>query len=415
MLYFSQMKTYIWAFLIISILPSTFAERNRNEYSVSDSTPEAKIITGADQTSVYLPYLKGKRVGVLANPTTIIGKKHLVDSLLSLGINIVKAFGPEHGFRGNASAGIHVSDEKDPVSGIPVISLYGNKRKPTAADLANVDLMIYDIQDVGCRFYTNINTLRDIMEACAENKKELMILDRPNPNGYLVDGPILDMKLRSGIGAFPTPIAHGMTIAEFAQMINGQGWLPNKMRCKLKIIKVANYTHDMSYVLPVKPSPNLNTQQSIMLYPSTCLFEGTILNHGRGTYFPFTILGAPLLKDKYSFSFTPMAIPGMSETPLHKDKVCYGIDLRKYDIAELRKSKRINLQWMIDLYNNYPEKEKFFDRRQDPEIRDIDRLAGVYDFKKQIMAGKSPNQIRASWEPGLSKYKQMRKKYLLYK
>ena len=373
-----------------------------------------QIITGADQTEKYLPYLKGKRVAVLANPTTIIGKKHLVDSLLARGVNIVKVFGPEHGFRGKASAGVKVSDEKDPATGVPVVSLYGNKRKPTKADLANVDLMIFDIQDVGCRFYTYINVLSHIMEACAENNKELLILDRPNPNGYLVDGPILDMKYKSGIGMFPIPIAHGMTIAEFAQMINGEGWLPNKLKCKLKIIQVANYKHDMPYTLPVAPSPNLNTQQAIMLYPSTCLFEGTALNHGRGTYFPFTVFGSPLLKGKYSFSFTPVSIPGMAETPLHMNKECFGLDLRQYDINQLRKTKRINVQWMKELYAAFPEKGKFFDRSQSNQMGDINKLAGNALFKEQIMKGTPDKEIYASWEPGLSKYKTMRKKYLLY-
>lgn len=373
-----------------------------------------QIITGADQTEKFLPYLKGKRVAVLANPTTIIGKKHLVDSLLAKGVNIVKVFGPEHGFRGKASAGVKVSDEKDPATGVPVVSLYGNKRKPTKADMANVDLMIFDIQDVGCRFYTYINVLSHIMEACAENNKELLILDRPNPNGYLVDGPILDMKYKSGIGMFPIPIAHGMTIAEFAQMINGEGWLPNKVKCKLKIIQVANYKHDMPYTLPVAPSPNLNTQQAIMLYPSTCLFEGTALNHGRGTYFPFTVFGSPLLKGKYSFSFTPVSIPGMAETPLHMNKECFGLDLRQYDINQLRKTKRINVQWMKELYAAFPEKEKFFDRSQSNQMGDINKLAGNALFKEQIMKGTPDKEIYASWEPGLSKYKAMRKKYLLY-
>jgi uncharacterized protein YbbC (DUF1343 family) len=373
-----------------------------------------QIITGADQTEKYLPYLQGKRVALLANPTTIIGKKHLVDSLLAKGVNIVKVFGPEHGFRGKASAGVKVSDEKDPATGVPVVSLYGNKRKPTKADLANVDLMIFDIQDVGCRFYTYINVLSHIMEACAENNKELLILDRPNPNGYLVDGPILDMKFKSGIGMFPIPIAHGMTIAEFAQMINGEGWLPNKLKCKLKIIQVANYKHDLPYILPVAPSPNLNTQQAIMLYPSTCLFEGTALNHGRGTYFPFTVFGSPLLKGKYSFSFTPVSIPGMAETPLHMNKECFGLDLRQYDINQLRKTKRINVQWMKELYAAFPEKEKFFDRSQSNQMGDINKLAGNALFKEQIMKGTSDKEIYASWEPGLSKYKTMRKKYLLY-
>lgn len=386
--------------------------------SVNDKNIEAlqpkQLITGADQTEKYLPYLKGKRIAVLANPTTIIGQRHLVDSLISLGVNIVKVFGPEHGFRGKASAGVKVKDEKDPATGVPVISLYGPKRKPTKEDLSNVDLMIFDIQDVGCRFYTYINVLSHIMEACAENNKELLILDRPNPNGYLVDGPILDMKYKSGIGMFPIPIAHGMTIAEFAQMINGQGWLPNKLKCKLKIIKVANYNHDMAYTLPVPPSPNLNTQQSIMLYPSTCLFEGVALNHGRGTYFPFTVLGSPLLKGKYQFSFTPVSIPGMAETPLHMNKECFGLDLRKYDINQMRKTKRINVQWMKELYAAFPDKSKFFDRSQSNQMGDINKLAGTAEFKEQIIAGKSAAEIYASWEPGLSKYKIMRKKYLLY-
>src|ERR1700754_4557523 len=259
------------------------------------------IKTGADQTEKYLPYLKGKRVAILANQTSIIGNKHMVDSLKALGVTIVKVFGPEHGFRGNASAGTHVVDEVDAATGIRIVSLYGSKNKPSKEDLADVDLVIYDVQDVGVRFYTNINALSRLMEACADNKKELMILDRPNPNAYLIDGPILDMKYRSGIGMFPIPMSHGLTVAEFAKMANGEGWLTDKVKCPLKIIPVANYTHSMYYTLPVKPSPNLNTQQAIMLYPSVCMFEGVYINHGRGTYYPFTVFGAPYYKDKYPF------------------------------------------------------------------------------------------------------------------
>src|SRR6186997_1166160 len=221
-----------------------------------------EIKTGAEQTGQYLPFLKGKRIAIMANQTSMIGKTHLVDSLKTLGVNIVKVFGPEHGFRGNASAGVKVDDEIDPVSRIPVVSLYGGKNKPTKEDLADVDVLIYDLQDVGVRFYTNINALSRLMEACYENGKELLILDRPNPNGYLIDGPILDMKFKSGIGMFPIPAAHGLTVGEFAQMANGEGWLTNKVKCKLKVIKVANYDHDMAYTLPVSPSPNLNTQQA---------------------------------------------------------------------------------------------------------------------------------------------------------
>ncbi|MEJ7848084.1 MAG: DUF1343 domain-containing protein [Pyrinomonadaceae bacterium] len=382
---------------------------------VSDRSKRNKIITGAEQFGVYAPYLKGKRVGILANQTAIVGDRHLVDFLLSKGVKVVKVFGPEHGFRGNISRGIDVSDEKDSATGVQIVSLYGPKRKPSAEDLADVDVLIYDIQDVGCRFYTNINVLRNFMEAAAEHNKELIILDRPNPNGYLIDGPILDMALKSGIGQFPVPISHGMTIAEFAQMINGEGWMANKKAAKLKIVKVRNYRHDMDYVLPVQPSPNLNTQQSVMLYPSTCLFEGTVLSHGRGTYSPFTVLGSPLLKNIYAFSFTPVGIPGMSETPLHMNEVNYGLDLRKFDTGILRKSKRINIGWMIELYRAYPDKKNFFNQSLSREIGSIDQLAGTKDFKEQIISGKTEAEIRASWEPGLAKYKQMSKKYLLYK
>lgn len=381
---------------------------------VRDSSFRFDIVTGADQTEKYIDYLKGKRVGILANPTSVIGKTHLVDSLVARGVKVVKAFGPEHGFRGDASAGAKVSDAVDAKTGIPVISLYGSKNKPTAKDLADVDVMIFDMQDVGVRFYTYINVMGRLMEACAENNKELLILDRPNPNGYLIDGPILDMSLKSGIGAYPIPIAYGLTVGELALMINGEGWLANKVKANVKVIPVANYHHDMSYTLPVKPSPNLNTQQSILLYPSLCLFEGTIVSQGRGTYFPFAVLGAPALKGKYSFSFTPISINGMAETPLHMNKACYGLDLRNYDMSNLIKERKINIQWMIDLYKAYPDKPKFFDKSQSNQIGDINKLMGVYDFKKQIEQGMSEEQIRKTWEPGLEAFKQLRAKYLIY-
>lgn len=370
--------------------------------------------TGADQTSQYLDYLKGKKIGIVVNQTSIIGAKPMVDSLVALGVNIVTIFGPEHGFRGTASNGDKVSDSVDPKTGIPAISLYGKLKKPTKEQMAAIDLMIFDIQDVGARFYTYINTLGHVMEACVESNKEMLILDRPNPNGFLVDGPVLEDHLHSGIGMYKIPISHGLTIAEFARMINGEGWLPNQMQCKLKIIKVANYTHDTPYILPVMPSPNLNTQQSVMLYPHICPFEGTILSQGRGTYMPFTVLGAPLLKGKYDFTFTPHSIKGMSETPLHQDKECYGLDLRNYDLKEIRKSGKLNLKWLIGLYNAYPDKEKFFDMSQSKQMGNFDKLAGTENLKKQIIAGTSEEEIRKSWEPGLGQYKETRKKYLLY-
>lgn len=371
------------------------------------------IKTGAERTEKYISKLQGKRIALIANQTSIIGEKHLLDSLVAAGINIVKVFGPEHGFRGNASNGTSVGDEVDPNTGVKIISLYGKKKKPSREDLADVDILIYDIQDVGCRFYTNINVLRDVMQAAAENGKEMLILDRPNPNAYFIDGPILDMKNKSGIGQFPIPIVHGLTVAEFALMANGEGWLGNGLKCKLSVVKNANYKHSLMYKLPVDPSPNLNTPESILLYPTTCLFEGVSLNHGRGTDFPFTVVGAPMFKGIYQFGYTPVSMPGRAEDPLYQDQVCYGLDLRGTDFEALVKSKKINLAWMIELYAKSPNKPAFFERFH-PQIGNIDYLAGVSEFKDQIRAGMTEEQIRKTWQPGIEKYKKMRKKYLLY-
>lgn len=401
--------------LFSTILAISNIEATAQIASSNQSTShKSGMITGADQTEKYLPYLKGKRIGLVANQSSIIGGKSSVDSLLNLGINIVKVFGPEHGFRGKASNGAVVGDEKDAKTGIPIISLYGKNEKPTKAQLADIDLMVFDIQDVGCRYYTNINTLEYVMEACAENNKELLILDRPNPNAYVVDGPVMtDDKFKSAIGIHYTPMTHGMTIGEFAQYLNGEGYL--KKQCKINIIKVANYDHDMPYVLPVSPSPNLNTQQAVMLFPSLCMFEGTAINEGRGTYMPFTILGAPALKGKYSFSYKPVSISGMSEQPRHKDAVCYGLDLRDYDIGELRKSRQIDLSWLIELYNAYPDKANFFTPgRAQQDVSAFDLRIGTDQLRKQIIAGVSEADIRKSWEPGLQKFKAIRAKYLLY-
>ena len=382
--------------------------------SIDKPKPKGRIVTGADQVEKYLPLLRGKKVGMVVNPTSIIGEKLSVDSLRQLKVDIVKVFGPEHGFRGEASAGAKVNNSVDEKTGIPIISLYGKHFKPTNEDLNGIDLMIFDIQDVGARFYTYISTLHYVMEACAENNIPLLILDRPNPNGFYVDGPILEKEYTSFIGMHPIPITHGMTIGEYAQMINGEGWLKDVLTCQLTVIKVLNYTHATPYTLPVKPSPNLNTQQSVLLYPSLCLFEGTILSQGRGTLYPFQVLGAPLLKDKYKFSFTPISIKGMSETPLHQDQKCYGIDLRGYNTKQFIKSGKLNLSWLIQLYNDYPVKEKFFDSSQSNQINSFDKLAGTASLKQQIIEGKTENEIRLSWEPALSQYKLMRKKYLLY-
>jgi uncharacterized protein YbbC (DUF1343 family) len=399
--------------LIIICLLSDWAAAQRTtrlHHGLAGYEKSAGIITGADQTELYVNYLKGKKIGMVINQTSVIGKKLNLsaDSLLKRGISIQKIFGPEHGFRGNASNGTDINNSIDKKTGLPIISLYGNKHyKPTADDLKGLDLVIFDIQDVGARFYTYLSTLQYVMEACAENNVELMILDRPNPNGFYVDGPVLDTAYRSIVGLNPIPIVHGLTIAEYAQMMNGEGWLKNHVQCKLKIIKVANYRHSIAYKLPVNPSPNLNTQQSIPLYPSVCLFEGTTLSLGRGTLFPFLQIGHPTLKVKYDYSFTPVSIKGMSEDPPQKDRICYGINLKDYNTDKLRQTKKLNLTWLMELYNAFPDKAHFFNAY-------FTKLAGSTDLQKQIEAGKSEEEIRSSWEPSLSKYKTMREKYLLY-
>ena len=390
-------------------------------YALQNALPSApslhgrhKIIrrdfqTGADRTEQYVNYLKNKKIGMVINPTSVIGKNRTpsVDSLLKLGLHITKIFGPEHGFRGNASDGASIKDTIDTKTGIPAISLYGKHYKPTPADLKGIDVVIFDIQDVGTRFYTFLSTLHYVMEACAENQVELMILDRPNPNGFYVDGPVLDSNFRSFVGLDPIPIVHGMTFGEYAQMLNGEGWLKGHVQCKLRVIKMANYTHDMPYTLPINPSPNLNTARSILLYPSLCLFEGTAISVGRGTQFPFQVLGHPELKDKFSFSFRPESIAGMSDDPPQKGKLCYGIDLRDYDTTAIRKSKKIDILWLKKMYAAFPDKAHFFNAY-------FTKLAGTDLLRKQVEEGKSEQEIRASWEPALTNFKKIRQKYLLY-
>ncbi|HPT22349.1 MAG TPA: DUF1343 domain-containing protein, partial [Bacteroidales bacterium] len=317
---------------------------------------EKSPVPGAYQINLYKNLIKGKTVAILANQTSMVGNKHLVDTLLSYGVDIKLIFSPEHGFRNMADAGEKVENSKDPSTGIQLVSLYGSHNKPTPEDLAGVDVVIFDIQDVGARFYTYISTLHYLLEACAENNVKCLVLDRPNPNGFYVDGNVLDTTYRSFVGMDPIPVVHGMTVGEYARMINGEGWLKNGVKCDLTVISCKNYDHKTYYTLPVKTSPNLPNQNSVYLYPSICFFEGTNISLGRGTSFPFQVYGSPLLPDK-GFSFTPESVPGAKNPPLLGVK-CFGTDLRDAINNNILPSPKLNLEWVIDAYNNYPEKDK---------------------------------------------------------
>lgn len=356
--------------------------------------------------SNYLPLVQGKRVAVVANHTTLVSSKHLVDTLLSAGVTVTKIFSPEHGFRGDIEAGELIGNYTDKVTGLPVISLYGGSKKPKPADLSDVDVLIFDLQDVGVRFYTYISTMHYVMEACAENNKPLIILDRPNPNGFYVDGPVLDTAYRSFVGMHPVPLVHGMTIGEFAQMINGEGWLKGKIQCNLTVIPCKGYNHSMTTALPVRPSPNLPNHLSILLYPSLGLFEGTVVSVGRGTDYPFQVFGFPNFPDK-GFRYIPVEKRGASLNPPYKGKPVYGIDLRDYSVNYFLDRREIILDWLIYSYNNYPEKDKFFNNF-------FNLLAGTSLLRQQIESGLTPSEIRATWQPALEQFKLLRKKYLLY-
>jgi len=408
----------LFAVIVISLLTWACNAQTGNKKS-------SKIIPGAERTDVYVPMLKGKSVGIFANQTSMVDNTHLVDTLRKLGVNIKVIFGPEHGFRGTADAGEKVGNYVDQKTGIPVVSLYGPKRRPSSDDLKDVDILIFDIQDVGVRFYTYISSLQEYMEAAFENSKPLMILDRPNPNGFYVDGPVLDLKFKSFVGMQPIPIVYGMTIGEYAMMIAGERWLGSE-KANLKhdyyktaknskdtafhflVIKNANYTHESKYVLPVRPSPNLPEIQSIYLYPSTCLFEGTALSEGRGTDKPFQKIGHPdLPKDLYSF--VPKPNEGAKNSK-HYHKTCYGWFLGGTPEEVLDKIEgEIKLKWLINAYELFPNKDSFF-----LKSNSFNRLAGNDVLMQQIKEGKSAKEIRKSWEPGLEKFKAIRKKYLLY-
>ena len=396
-----------------------------NSMSVCAQTqPAEKVQTGADRMEVYLPLLKNKKVAIFANPTSVVGKTHLVDTLLKSGIRIVKIFGPEHGFRGDADAGEHVGDQIDKKTGIPIVSLYGNHKKPTLEDLADVDVIVFDVQDVGVRFYTYISSLEYLLEACIELHKPLMVLDRPNPNGFYVDGPVLNKKFKSFVGMQAIPVVHGLTIGEYSMMLMGEKWLSDKANkinsynvsttptadtpFHVQVIKCKGYTHQTIYELPVMPSPNLKDMQSIYWYPSTCFFEGTVLSEGRGTEKPFQIFGHPTLP-KNLYAFTPKPNAGAKNSKCFFQQ-CYGWNLSGTKAAVLRAvNNQIQLKHLLKAYEMFPGKDSFFLKNNF-----IDKLAGTDDLKKQIIEGKSEAQIRASWEPALSAYKAMRKEYLLY-
>lgn len=369
---------------------------------------ETALRTGAECTERYLPLLEGKRVAVCGNQTSVVAKTHLVDTLLSRKVNVVKLFCPEHGFRGQAEAGATIASGKDPLTGLPVVSLYGKNKKPTAEQLQGVDVVLFDLQDVGCRFYTYISTLHYVMEAAAENGVKVIVLDRPNPNGFYVDGPVLEPQYKSFVGMHPVPIVYGMTIGEYARMINGEKWLANGVQCDLTVIKIEGYTHETRYVLPVAPSPNLQTAEAIYLYPSLCLFEGTNVSVGRGTDQPFEMYGAPGMQSG-DYRFTPRAIPGVSENPPFKGQECRGYLLHDIAADNLNNPGRLNLSYLLTAYRNCVDQSSFFLKNNF-----FDKLAGTDQLRKQLVVGASEEEIRASWEPDLEKFRHIREQYLLY-
>jgi uncharacterized protein YbbC (DUF1343 family) len=420
---------YILALLIICLSFPAIAQKKEAVIAVKNT---GRILAGAERLNVYLPLLKGKRVGIFANQTSMVGPSHLVDTLKKSGINIKVIFGPEHGFRGTADAGEKIGNYTDEKTGIPVVSLYGAKRRPSEDDLRDVDILVFDIQDVGVRFYTFISSLEEFMNAAFEYGKPLMILDRPNPNGFYVDGPVLDPKYKSFVGMQPVPIVYGMTIGEYAMMLAGEKWLSQKANIRHEyyqraensppdtlfhflVIKCGNYNHKSKYVLPVKPSPNLPEIQSVYWYPSTCYFEGTVISEGRGTEKPFQIFGHPSLP-KNLYRFTPVSRDGAKDPKL-QNKVCYGWNLSGTPESVLKKTdNRIQLGYLLKAYQLFPDKANFFIPPKSGNMDEafFNKLAGNGELMQQIKSGLSEKAIRASWQPGLTEFKKIRKKYLLY-
>ncbi len=365
------------------------------------------IKMGAEDETAYLPLLQAKDVAMVVNHSSRIYDHHLVDYLMHKKIKVKRIFAPEHGFRGKADAGENVVDGVDTKSGLPIISLYGKHKKPTKEDLEGIEVLVFDIQDVGVRFYTYLSTLHYVMEAAAENKISLIVLDRPNPNANRIDGPILEAEFSSFVGLHPVPILYGMSIGEYAQMINGEGWLKDGVKADLHVVKLQNYRHNIFYHLPLKPSPNLPNDLSIALYPSLALFEGTAISAGRGTTKQFQLYGAPKYI-KQNFSFIPVPRSG-AKYPKHQGKRCYGVDLSTTAIEDVRNAKALNLSYLLDAYTNYSDKGAFFLKNGF-----FDRLAGESTLRKQIIAGRGELEIRKSWQEGLERFKKIRQKYLLY-
>jgi uncharacterized protein YbbC (DUF1343 family) len=363
------------------------------------------IVVGAENMSNYLPLLKNKQIAIVANQTSLVNGKHLLDTLTQLGINVKKVFCPEHGFRGTGSAGEKIADDADSKTGIPVKSLYGNNKKPTTKDLQDIELVLFDLQDVGARFYTYISTMHYVMQACAEQNIPFLVLDRPNPNGYYVDGPVLQDSFASFVGMHKVPVVHGMTIGEYAMMINGEKWLGNNLQCKITVINCVNYTHKSRYVLPVSPSPNLPNQRAVFLYPTLCFFEGTAISVGRGTSKPFQQYGHPLLLNSET-SFVPKSMVGAANPPF-VNEVCFGFDLSSHNDVMDSLQEGIQLDIIINAYNNFPNKELFFNSF-------FKKLAGTELLQAQIKQGYTSKQIKLSWQTELEHFKQLRKKYLLY-
>ena len=398
-------KFFLLLVSTFALLACTFSQSKNNDETLIQENTETNIKMGAEVTDSYFPLIEGKRVAVLTNQTGMVGDEHLVDMLKRKEFNVVGIFSPEHGFRGTADAGEHVASSVDEKTGIPIWSLYdGKSGKPAVETMDKFDVLVFDLQDVGLRFYTYYATMARMMDACAEHNIEMIVLDRPNPNGFYVDGPILDMKHKSGVGWLPIPVVHGMTLGELALMINGEKWLPNERICELTVIPCENFTSDMKYELPISPSPNLPNIHSIYLYPATCLFEGTVVSLGRGTPFPFEVYGHP----KYTgsdFTFTPRSVSGAKNPPL-LDQKCYGVDLRNVPNEQVWENG-FDLSYVIDAYSNLDMGEKFFSSF-------FEKLVGVDYIRTMIMDGKSNEEIRAMWQDDVANFKVQREPYLLY-